>query len=358
MTNQKQESIRIVEAKDKKRLDELASHPLQSWEWGEFRMKMGVNIIRLGRYENGKMVEVIQLSLHKLPYANFTVGYIPKSLIPSKEMFTKLIDIGKQNHCIFIKLEPNITKNEGKIPSLIPNTTRPVPGEAGEFLILPSPHPLFTKYTFQLDLKPGEEELLKNMHPKTRYNIKIAQKHQVKVQEDNSKQAFEKYLALTFETTKRQKFYAHDKKYHEKMWGTLSKANIAHLFTANYCVNNKTEVLAAWIVFHYNNILYYPYGSSSNHLRNIMASNLMMWETILYGKKTGAITYDMWGSLGPNPDPRDPWYGFHRFKEGYGAKLVEFIGSFDLVINPFQYRLYNILYRLRSLYLNIKSHFS
>lgn len=346
MTNQKQESVRIVESVDKKTFDKLASHPLQSWEWGEFRKKMGVEIVRLGRYKNGKIVEVVQLSLHKLPYAGFTVGYIPKSLIPSKEMLEKLVEVGKAHKCIFIKLEPNVEKNSDfKFhPDLI------------GYKLIPSPHPLFTKYTFQLDLRPSEEELLKNLHPKTRYNIKVAQKHQVNIREDNSQQAFTKYLALTFETTKRQKFYAHDKKYHEIMWETLSKANIAHLFTANYHIENKTEILAAWIVFNFNNILYYPYGSSSSQYRNIMASNLMMWDTILFGKKLGAVTYDMWGSLGPNPDPKDPWYGFHRFKEGYGAKLVKFIGSFDLIINPFQYRIYNFLYILRSLYLKIKSH--
>jgi lipid II:glycine glycyltransferase (peptidoglycan interpeptide bridge formation enzyme) len=347
MTNQNQDSIRIIESNDKNIFDRLASHPLQSWAWGEFRKQMGVNIVRLGKYKNEELIEVVQLSLHRLPLTSFTIGYIPKSLIPSKEMMQKLIEVGKEYKCIFIKLEPNVELN--KLDFQFPYNKLP---------IIKSPHPLFTKYTFKLNLKPDEEELLKCMHPKTRYNIRIAQKHQVKVQEDNSKQAFEKYLTLTFETTKRQKFYAHDKKYHEKMWETLSKANIAHLFTANYYIDNKPEVLAAWIVFHFNNILYYPYGSSSSRMRNIMASNLMMWETILYGRKMGAIAYDMWGSLGPNPNPKDPWYGFHRFKEGYGARLIEFIGSFDLIINPFYYRLYNIFYCLRSLYLKIKSHIS
>ncbi len=108
MTNQKQETVRIVEIKEKDQFDKLASHPLQSWAWGEFRKQMEVGIVRLGKYENEKLVEVIQLSLHRLPFTPFTIGYIPKSLIPSKEMFNRLIEIGKQYRCIFIKLEPNI----------------------------------------------------------------------------------------------------------------------------------------------------------------------------------------------------------------------------------------------------------
>jgi lipid II:glycine glycyltransferase (peptidoglycan interpeptide bridge formation enzyme) len=54
----------------------------------------------------------------------------------------------------------------------------------------------------------------------------------------------------------------------------------------------------------------------------------------------GFKKFDLWGALGPNPDPHDPWYGFHRFKEGYHPDLVEYVGSYDLVINPFLYQLY------------------
>jgi lipid II:glycine glycyltransferase (peptidoglycan interpeptide bridge formation enzyme) len=73
-----------------------------------------------------------------------------------------------------------------------------------------------------------------------------------------------------------------------------------------------------------------------------MASNLMMWEVMRYGKKQGCRLFDMWGSLGPEPDTKDPWYGFHKFKQGYGSELVEFLGTYDLVITPLLYNLYGI----------------
>ena len=62
----------------------------------------------------------------------------------------------------------------------------------------------------------------------------------------------------------------------------------------------------------------------------------------------------MWGSLSENPDPTDSWYGFHRFKQGYGPDLVEFIGSFDLVINPIIYQGYKVADKLRWLYLKLR----
>src|SRR4029079_4006527 len=108
------------------------------------------------------------------------------------------------------------------------------------------------------------------------------------------------------------------------MWETLKdkseKQLSAHLFIAEF----EKQVLAAWILFVYDDVLYYPYGSSSNEHREVMASNLMMWEAIKFGKKLDLKKFDMWGALGPEPDEHDPWFGFHKFKQGYGSKLVEY----------------------------------
>lgn len=85
-----------------------------------------------------------------------------------------------------------------------------------------------------------------------------------------------------------------------------------------------------------------------------MASNLMMWRAIKFGKELGLKKFDMWGALGENPNSKDPWYGFHKFKEGYGAKHVEFLGSYDFVIKKNLYFAYKILNKLRWILLKLK----
>lgn len=309
-------------------------HPLQSFEWGEFRKKTGAKVVKGDNF---------QLTIHKIPLTSFTLGYLPKGPMPTKKAVHELRKIGRKENCIFIQVEPNI-------PML---TLEESPGN--KFLenlgLRPSAHPLFTKYTFQLDLTKNEEELLKNMHPKTRYNIRLAQRHGVKVVEDNSEKAFNTYIKLLKETIKRQKFYAHDERYHRLMWQTLRPPGIAHLLIARY----KNQPLVAWILFIYKDVLYYPYGASSEKHKEAMASNLAMWEVIRFGKKMGCHTFDMWGSLGPKPDKNDTWFGFHRFKEGYGGRLVEFIGSYDLVISPFLYELYKLADKLRWLFLKARA---
>lgn len=333
-----------VTDKEKGQFDDLVHHPLQSYEWGEFREKTGVTVIRRGLFVSNTLREAYQLTIHKIPHTSFTIGYLPKCDMPSLSMVDDVKSIGEKYHCIFVQFEPNIFSNEQTIE------------EIKNLSLISSAHPLFTKYSFQLDITKSEDELLKSMSQKTRYNIRVAQKHGVTVSEETSQKAFDAYLALTEETTKRQGFYAHTKKYHQLMWETLKNksANLekltAHLFIAYL----GQQPLTTWIVFTFHDMLYYPYGASSSLHRETMSSNLMMWEVIKFGKKLKLKTFDMWGALGPNPDTKDPWYGFHRFKMGYGPTLVEFAGSYDLVINPLLYQGYKIADKLRWLLLRLR----
>ncbi len=336
--------IQPITLERKSSYNSIATHPLQSYEWGEFREKSGVKVIRRGFFENNKLIDGFQMTIHRIPRTNFTIGYVPKGEMPDAKLIEELQKIGKEEKCIFIQLEPNIKIGNETLNSQLSTLN-----------LKPAAHPLFTRYTFVLDLTKSEEELLKDMHPKARYNIKVANKHNVIVKEDNSESAFEKYWEITEETTKRQKFYSHTKQYHQYQWQTFSHDTntdhlTSHLFTGSY----DGKVLTTLLFFVFHDTLYYPYGASSNEHRNVMHSNLAMWEGVRFGKKLGLKKFDMWGAMESDPDPNDPWFGFHDFKRKFGPDHVEFIGSYDLVINPTLYQGYKVADKLRWLYLKLK----
>lgn len=317
---------------NKKAYNKQVSHPIQSWEWGEFRKKTGNEVLRLA--------PGYTLTIHPIPYVSYKLGVFLKGPKPTKTMLEVLRKIGQEKNLLFIRMEPNVVvtsqQNKIKLENLLKQNGA-VPGK-----------PFFTKTTFLIDLTKSEDELLKNMHPKTRYNIKIAQKHGVEVVEDNSDKAFQKYLDLTEETTRRQNFFAHTETYHKLMWQTLKVQSTkykvqsfdknkltAHLLTAKY----QSKILITWILFVFKDTLYYPYGASSNENRNVMASYAMMWEAIRFGKKLGLKKFDLWG--------REEGKGFTRFKEGFGPEVIEFLGTWDLVINPTAYKIYRFIEKLR-----------
>jgi lipid II:glycine glycyltransferase (peptidoglycan interpeptide bridge formation enzyme) len=323
--------LRQLDAKHKDQYNKLVTHVIQSWEWGDFREQLGTTVLRYGIFNDNKLEVAFQLTLHSIPFTKQFVGYLPKGPLPNKQLAQALKIIGKEYNCAFIKLEPHIP-SDAPMYSVYPS-------------FLPSPKPLFTKYNFVLNLTPTEEELLKNMHSKTRYNIRLAQKRGVTVKEYTNEKGFKEFLKLHFETTERQNFHSHNDSYHKKAWETLQKAGIARVLIAYY----KKKPLSAWMLYAFKDKLYYPYGGSSVEYKEVMANNLIAWEAIKIGKKLGLKEFDMWGALGPNADPKDPWQGFHRFKQGYGGKLVEYLGTYDLVFDDTLYWSFNLIDRFTGL---------
>ena len=313
----------------------MAIHPLQTSQWASFRKKWGNEVVK---------TKFGYLTLHKLPFTNKKIGMFLKGPAPSRTMLKELRTSGKEHNLVFIKLEPSFakaTEGQAKFTKAIKilEENGAVRGKT-----------LFTPTTFWIDLTKSEEDLLKSFDSKTRYNIRLAERKGVIVTEDNSNEAFEKYLKLARETVIRDKFFAHNERYHRLMWQSLHeslilnhKSPIAYLLTAKY---NK-EIVTAWIVFAYDGFLYYPYGASTHKYKNVMASNLMMWEAIKFGKKLECHTFDLWG--------REPGKGFTKFKEGYNPQVVEFLGTWDLVIDKKLYYLYRGAERLRWMYLKLQA---
>ncbi len=331
-----------ITPKEKAAYNKSVSHIIQSWEWGEFRKKTGVDLVRLGHFEGNKLVTAYQLTFHAVPILGYTIGYLPKGPLPTKAMIEAIKKVAQDKRAAFVKLEPNL---------LIGKLGRQERRNKLENLgLVESKKSLFTKYNFLIDLTKKEDELLEAMHPKTRYNIKIAQKKGVEVYASEEDRDFETYLKLYFETTKRQKYFGHSPVYHRLMWQTLKPAGMTRVLIGRY----KKKPLVAWMLFNFGKTLYYPYGGSSTEHKEVMASNLVAWEAIMLGKKMGLSVFDMWGALRPNVPQNDPWYGFHRFKAGYGGEHVEYVGTYDLVLNASLYNILNVADKLRWIYLRAR----
>jgi len=151
------------------KFNEIANHPLQTWQWGEARRKMGIEVLRLGEFENQNLLHVFQITLHPLPKLPWKVGYLPRSVDPGRDVLQFLKEYGEKNKIIFFKIEPYTQKTDWKME--IRNW---------KLNIIPSLHPLFPAWTQILDLTKTEDQLLARMHPKTRYNIRLAQKRELR----------------------------------------------------------------------------------------------------------------------------------------------------------------------------------
>lgn len=328
--------IRQVSNRERNAYNKVVTHPVQSWEWGEFREKTGNKILRLGLYDHNKLIEGYLLTLHKLPYTSRFVAMFAKGPVPTRVMLKSLRDWARRENIIFVRIEPDVAithKNAKRMLKLF-KTFKMHTGRA-----------FFNKSTYEIDLTRSEEELLKSMHSKTRYNIRLAERHGVQVVEDSSEESFARYLDLMDETTKRQNYFAHNQTYHKLMWQTLRPTGIAHLSKAVY----QGKTLVTWILFVWKDKLYYPYGASSTEHRNVMAPHLMMWEAIKFGKNLELKRFDLWGS--------DDAKGYTKFKEGFSPLNIEYLGTWDLPINKKLYYTYRIAEELRWKFLKLRGRF-
>jgi len=319
---------------------------LQSFEWGEFQQKSGKEVTRVCVQEDGRILLVAQIMRYSLPLGKNYI-YIPYGPVISKNTNNspKLIDflvselrqsniIGKGT--IFLKIEPD----ENFVPDLT------VIG------LNKSDKDIQARETLILDISKPEKELLAQMKQKTRYNIRLAHKHGVRIVSiadlEKSKEIF---LNLLEETSKRQNFRLHPKKYYMNMMNMfLDKPArpdggfALRLFFAQY----QKKIIAVALASFFNGRATYLHGASLQEYKNVMAPSLLHWEIIKAAKHLGFSEYDFWGIVTDKTDSRQrqKWEGFSRFKMGFGGRIVEYQGAYDLIFGKLWYNAYRIVRKL------------
>ena len=190
--------------------------------------------------------------------------------------------------------------------------------------------------TLILDLSVEEDALLAQMHHKTRYNVRLAQKKEVEITIDAAEEIETVWKAFE-ETAKRGEFRLHTKSYYKKMIENLKKGE-CHAFVAK--AEYQGEVLAVNIMIDHGNVRTYLHGASSNAHRNFMAPYLLHWELIKEAKQKGLQKYDWWGIAPEGAGAEHAWAGVTRFKKGFGGENFSYVGTFDLVFKHGGYQLY------------------
>jgi len=283
---------------------------LQSWNWGEFQKQVGLSIYRWSENKDAETIFVAQVIKKSIPYFGSFV-YVPRGPIGHVGFVSKLVSHYAQ--AMFMRCEPMVSL------TLIKQAKRAQH-------VQPS-HTLIT------NLEPTEQDLLAAMHEKTRYNIRLAQKKGVEIL--IGAELFEQAWELFEATAKRDGFRLHAKRYYQKM----IQCGVAFLAVAKH----ENDVLAANIMIDFDKTRTYLHGASSNTKRNFMAPYVLHWELMKQAKANGIIEYDWWG-VAPLHAPEDhAWAGISRFKRGFGGDEVTTMGTYDVVIHPLIYRLYQLI---------------
>lgn len=321
-------------------------HQLSSW--GEFQASKGEewNFWIVGLFFDDKIVGGALVLRRSLPFGKSWV-YIPKGPLLEYEsenaakavriLLEEIRKLGKREKTVFLRLEPGLIQNGPQSFGVH------VSFNWNSFGFRPAHAHYQPEHTLIVDLKPSEADILAQMKSKGRYNIKLAEKKGVKVLlagvDITKDKAVTEFHHLLRETTERDGFSGHPKKYYTDMLEILGD-DLVRLYLAEF----EGKIIAGIVVTFYKDLAIYYFGASSSEYRNVMAPYLLQWEAMEEAKRRGVRWYDFLGTAplvgsdaGFEYDVKHSWAGVTGFKLKFGGEKVDFYPGMELVLNRFFY---------------------
>lgn len=331
-------SSEILEVHDRERWNEAVAdlpygHVLQSYEWGAFKNRHGWMPSRLLFMGGKQALGAASVLLRRVPHLPWGVMYVPKGPAldyderePLHTVLGALERLAREERAMFIKIDPDVLADRSDVKDVLLDRGWRASQEQIQF-----------RNTLLVDLRQSEDDLLRAMKSKTRYNTRLAERRGVKVHLGGVEDLplfYEMYTA----TSVRNDFVIRPYSYYADVWETFVPGGLAQLFLARY----EGETLAGLIVFHFGDRAWYMYGASTSTHRNLMPNHLLQWEAMKWAKAQGYTFYDMWGA----PDLRDEtdaMWGAYRFKASFGGDFTSHLGAYDFPTSRPLYRLYSVV---------------
>jgi len=325
---------------------------LQTKEWADFKVNQG--------WQADKIDDIFVLGRNLFLGRSFL--YVPEVEWTSVEnldnYLPKIKELAQKNNAIFTRLEILDKIDEEIINKLKENG------------FIKSFEELQPEYRQIIDLTPSEEEIFAQMKEKGRYNIRVAQKHNIVIEKSDPSTSLgvNEFYQLFRETAKRDGFEIRPQKYFDDLLKILGPEK-SELLLAKY----QGQVLAAAIIIYYEQTATYLYGASSSTDRQVMAPYLLHFQAMKNAKERGCRAYDLLAvapelanseqptansqqqdsknqsavSREPKAESHHKYAGISRFKRQFGGKTEQIVGSYDLVYQPFWYKMFKIAEKYR-----------
>lgn len=261
----------------------------QSEEWAKVK-EYWKNEIVIVEDENKNIKASMSILIRKLPIFG-NIMYVPRGPIGEindeetlRKLTIKMKEVAKKYKAFVIIIEPNVKKENKEFSNLVKKLGYKINSKAIKF-----DQEIQARHNFRLNLEnKTEDEIFKNFASKTRYNVRLASKKGVTVEEKNEA-GIDEFYELMKETGKRDNFRTRPKEYFEKILKEFPHE------TKIYIAYYENEPISAIMPIIYGNKMWYLYGASSNKHRNLMSTYLLQWEMIKLAIKNNCKVYDFRG---------------------------------------------------------------
>lgn len=307
-------------------VDRLSGSLLQSWRWGDFKSRHGWSAQRLLLTSDDEPCVAAQVLFRHL--GPFTAAYVPRgpAINSSSPLICMALTLALDRICRARRAAALFLEPDGALPAL------PV---GGSLAWQPSETQFQPLRTIKVRADRSDDELLAAMKPKTRYNVRLAERRGVAVRQGTVAD-LPRFYRLLQETSSRDEFGIHRVEYFRDLLDGLGPA--AALLIAEY----EREIAAGIIVARQRQEAIYLYGASSTALQRHMPAYLIQYAGLRWAREQGCRWYDLWGipasdeppdgaEEGTNLNIRSGLWGVYRFKQGFGGETVSYPGVFERV---------------------------
>ncbi|MFA9262481.1 MAG: lipid II:glycine glycyltransferase FemX [Undibacterium sp.] len=300
---------------------------LQSDEWAKLQIASGHEAMSF----QGSGFEGIAFQ-HTLPVIGKYL-FIPRgpvantASLDAESLKSEFIRMAESSRAHWLRIEP---QTEACLQSL-----KQVFG-ANE--IVPAPRDINPRETFMVSLTGTIEEWFGRMKSKTRYNVRLAEKHGVSIRFSRTPEDVESFTDLIYATTNRKAIAPHPKAYYRNFIAVLPE-EMCTIALAEH----EGQVIAASLLVFFNGTASYLHGGSADTKRELMAPFLLHLKAMEEAKRRGCARYDFGGvRIRSKQGDETSWDGITRFKQGFdsNAETLLFPGTYDIILSPFRYSLY------------------
>jgi lipid II:glycine glycyltransferase (peptidoglycan interpeptide bridge formation enzyme) len=326
--------LEVLDRLDRDEWDRLAAwadggHPCQTYEWGDFLSLQGEKVYRLALGSKGEPVATMLMVRLRRRIAGKWVFYTPWGPVLRwwdegilAPMCDELKEFIRSEKALLIRVGPAAT-DSSKIGALLHQAGFRRPD-------LPIPCSEQHSHALVVDLRRSEEELLSAVKPKWAYNLRLAERRGVVVEKADA-DGLPWLVRLMDERSGGRT----NRRYIPNLWEAFSPQKMVHLFLARH----GKDVAAAALCITCGAMCWLWENAVSLAHRSLMPNHLLQWRVIMWARDHGYHAYHMGAAAPPNSSDAHPLAGATRFKEGFGAQLVEYPGQFDLTLSPLLYRM-------------------
>jgi lipid II:glycine glycyltransferase (peptidoglycan interpeptide bridge formation enzyme) len=319
---------------------------MQSWQWGELKSATGWEPMIVVAEEAGEIAAGAMILRRPVPHVGKALLYAPRGPVldwSDGELFSRLLDqirtVARDVGGIALKIDPCVPAEREQVVEMLDRAGFDFTGDDDPDLGGTQP-----RYVMKTDLTPEPDDIMADFHKKWRYNVRLAGRRGVEVRK-GTQEDLPAFYEILEDTAERDEFRVRGYEYFERIHDVLAADDLAQLFVAEF----EGEVVAGVLVFVMGDEAVYVYGGSDPEYYKHMPNHRLHWEIMLWARERGCAAYDFRGvSKEVDGEPVGELGGLNRFKRGFNAQYIEYIGEYDLVLSPAWYGLYSLAMKVRS----------